>query len=91
MVASAAHTGAATLRSSHSTASSPTATPTAKVVRPEATLHQSASAPSTAGPSGHRTPVRTTRQPSTQVPPSPASTETVLAPSPAIRYGVSRL
>ena len=61
--------------------------PSAKVVRPEATLHHSASDASSAGPSGRRTPPRTISTAVSQEAARPATRVTVRTPSRAIKYG----
>lgn len=91
-VANAAHPAATPVRrDTYTSATSPIATPSANVVRPDATLHQSASEPSTATATGHRTPPRTQSRPSAHDPQSPAATVTVRTPDTAMSGGASRL
>src|SRR5690606_16557721 len=94
MVARPACAPARTYRSprlSITQAASPKATPRAKVVRPEATLHHRAREARSATGSGLGSRARTTRTAASQEPATPASTVTVRTPSPAIRYGETRL
>ncbi len=94
MVASAAYATARAIRRSRvrsTQAARPRATPRAKVVRPEATLHHRARDANSAGPSGFWTPERIRRTAASQDAASPETTVTVRTPRPAIRYGEIRL
>ncbi len=86
IVASAPATSAVTERWTYRQATSPTATPSAKVVRPEATLHHRASAARTAGTRACGTSLRTKRSAISQVPAIPAATDTARTPKKAIKY-----
>lgn len=90
MVASAAYPAASTSRRSrtrNTQAASPKARPSAKVVRPEATLHHRAREASRATHSGLRTPDRMISTAASQAAASPDNAVTVRTPSAAIRYG----
>ncbi len=89
-VASAAYPPASHSRRSRTSgtqAASANATPSAKVVRPEATSHHSAREASSAGHTGRRTPPRTISTAASQEAARPETTVTVRTPSAAIKYG----